>query len=244
MIDFYYWPTPNGWKVSIMLEECGLPYRVVPVNIGRGDQFKPEFLAISPNNRMPAIVDHDADGEVVSVFESGAILLHLAEKSGRFMPTGRRGRKETLEWLFWQVGNLGPMAGQLSHFVNYAPRNDASGEHVYSHQRYANEYNRCLGVLERRLEGRAFILDEYSIADMASWPWVLIAKPLGQKLDEFPNVARWRDAIKQRPAVQRGVDLGKELRRAAPPTEEERRILFNQTAQVVTSASGPPLTRE
>jgi GSH-dependent disulfide-bond oxidoreductase len=244
MIDFYYWPTPNGWKVSIMLEECGLPYRVVPVNIGRGDQFKPEFLAISPNNRMPAIVDHDADGEVVSVFESGAILLHLAEKSGRFMPTSRRGRKETLEWLFWQVGNLGPMAGQLSHFVNYAPRNDGSGEHVYSHQRYANEYNRCLGVLERRLEGRAFILDDYSIADMASWPWVLIAKPLGQKLDEFPNVARWRDAIKQRPAVQRGVDLGKELRRAAPPTEEERRILFNQTAQVVTSASGPPLTRE
>jgi GST-like protein len=231
MIDFYYWPTPNGWKVSIMLEECGLPYRVVPVNIGRGDQFKPEFLAISPNNRMPAIVDHDADGEVVSVFESGAILLHLAEQSGRFMPQSRRGRKETLEWLFWQVGNLGPMAGQLSHFVNYA-----RGEHSYSHQRYANEYNRCLGVLERRLEGREFILDEYSIADMASWPWVLIAKPLGQALDEFPNVARWRDAIKQRPAVQRGVDLGKELRRSAPPTEEERRILFNQTAQVVSQS--------
>ena len=124
MIDFHYWPTPNGWKVSIMLEECGLPYRVVPVNIGKGDQFKPEFLAISPNNRMPAIVDHDADGEVVPVFESGAILMHLAEKSGRFMPTDRRGRKETLEWLFWQVGNLGPMAGQLSHFVNYA-----QGEH-------------------------------------------------------------------------------------------------------------------
>jgi GST-like protein len=231
MIDFYYWPTPNGWKVSIMLEECGLPYRVVPVNIGRGDQFKPEFLAISPNNRMPAIVDHDADGEVVSVFESGAILLHLAEQSGRFMPQSRRGRKETLEWLFWQVGNLGPMAGQLSHFVNYA-----RGEHSYSHQRYANEYNRCLGVLERRLEGREFILDEYSIADMASWPWVLIAKPLGQALDEFPNVARWRDAIKQRPAVQRGVDLGKELRRSAPPTEEERRILFNQTAHVVSQS--------
>jgi GSH-dependent disulfide-bond oxidoreductase len=221
MIDFYYWPTPNGWKVSIMLEECGLPYRVVPVNIGRGDQFKPEFLAISPNNRMPAIVD---DG--VSVFESGAILLHLAEKSGRFMPTDTRGRKETLEWLFWQVGNLGPMAGQLSHFVNYA-----QGEHTYSHQRYANEYNRCLGVLERRLEGRDYILDAYSIADMASFPWVLIAKPLGQALDEFPNVARWREAIKQRPAVQRGVDLGKELRRGAPPTEEERRILFNQTAK-------------
>ena len=221
MIDFYYWPTPNGWKVSIMLEECGLPYRVVPVNIGRGDQFKPEFLAISPNNRMPAIVD---DG--VSVFESGAILLHLAEKSGCFMPTDSRGRKETLEWLFWQVGNLGPMAGQLSHFVNYA-----QGEHTYSHQRYANEYNRCLGVLERRLERRDYILGDYSIADMASFPWVLISKPLGQGLDEFPNVARWREVIKQRPAVQRGVDLGKELRRGAPPTEEERRILFNQTAK-------------
>jgi GST-like protein len=221
MIDFHYWPTPNGWKISIMLEECGLPYRVVPVNIGKGDQFRPEFLAISPNNRMPAIVD---DG--VPVFESGAILLHLAEKAGRFMPTDARGRKETLEWLFWQVGNLGPMAGQLSHFVNYA-----QGEHDYSRQRYANEYNRCLGVLERRLDGREYILGEYSIADMASFPWVLISKPLGQALDEFPNVARWREAIKQRPAVQRGVDLGKELRRIAPPTEEERRILFNQTAK-------------
>jgi GST-like protein len=226
MIDFYYWPTPNGWKVSIMLEECGLPYRVVPVNISKGDQFKPEFLAISPNNRMPAIVDHDWDGETVSIFESGAILLHLADRSGRFMPTSRRGRTETLEWLFWQVGNLGPMAGQLSHFVNYA-----QGEHPYSHQRYANEYNRCLGVLDRRLEGRAYILDEYSIADMAAFPWVLISKPLGQSLDEFPNVARWREAIKQRPAVQRGVDLGKDLRRSAPPTDEERQILFNQTAR-------------
>jgi GST-like protein len=221
MIDFYYWPTPNGWKVSIMLEECGLPYRVVPVNIGKGDQFKPEFVAISPNNRMPAIVDDD-----VSVFESGAILLHLAERTGRFMPTDRRGRKETLEWLFWQVGNLGPMAGQLSHFVNYA-----EGDHPYSHRRYANEYNRCLGVLERRLQGREYILDQYSIADMASFPWVLIAKPLGQALDEFPNVARWRETIKARPAVQRGVDLGKELRRRAPPGEEERKILFNQTAK-------------
>jgi GST-like protein len=225
MIDFYYWPTPNGWKVSIMLEECSLPYRMVPVNIGAGDQFKPEFLAISPNNRMPAIVDDD-----VSVFESGAILLHLAEKTGRFMPTDRRGRKETLEWLFWQVGNLGPMAGQLSHFVNYA-----EGEHSYSRQRYANEYNRCLGVLERRLEGREYIVDDYSIADMASFPWVLIAKPLGQPLDDFPNVTRWRETIKQRPAVQRGVDLGKELRRRAPPTEEERCILFNQTARLPTA---------
>jgi GST-like protein len=226
MIDFYYWPTPNGWKVAIMLEECGLPYRMIPVNIGRGEQFTPEFTAISPNNRMPAIVDHNAPEGPLPVFESGSILIHLAERTGRFMPMSRIGRKETLEWLFWQVGNLGPMAGQLSHFVNYA-----QGEHAYAHTRYANEYNRCLGVLERRLEGREFILDEYSIADMASWPWVLIAKPLGQTLDEFPNVARWRNTIKERPAVRIAVDLGKELRRKGPPSEAERRILFNQTAR-------------
>ena len=228
MIDFYYWPTPNGWKVAIMLEECGLEYRVIPVNIGRGDQFKPEFLAISPNNRMPAIVDHDAarmEGRCRCSNPAPSSSI-LAERTGRFMPQTRRGRKECLEWLFWQVGNLGPMAGQLSHFVNYA-----QGEHPYSHKRYADEYNRCLGVLERRLDGREFILDDYSIADMASWPWVLIAKPLGQPLDDFPNVARWRETIKQRPAVQAGVDLGKELRRSAPPTEEERRVLFNQTAR-------------
>jgi GSH-dependent disulfide-bond oxidoreductase len=225
MIDFYYWPTPNGWKISIMLEECGLPYRMIPVNIGRRDQFKPEFLAISPNGRMPAIVDHGAGREPVPVFESGAILLHLAQRTGRFMPQSEKGRKETLEWLFWQVGNLGPMAGQLSHFVNYA-----QGEHPYSRERYANEYRRCLGVLERRLEEREFIVGEYSIVDMACWPWVLIAKPLGQSLAELPNVSRWREAIKQRPAVQAGVDLAKEFRRSAPPTDEERRILFNQTA--------------
>jgi len=225
MIDFYYWPTPNGWKVAIMLEECGLEYRIVPVNIGQGEQFKPEFLAISPNNRMPAIVDCDDPDGPMPIFESGAILLHLAERTGRFLPQSRWGRKETMEWLFWQVGNLGPMAGQLSHFVNYAV-----GEHAYSHKRYADEYHRCLGVLERRLDGRDFILGEYSVVDMASWPWVLIAKPLGQALDDFPAVARWRDAIKRRPAVQRAVDLGKELRRSSPPSDEERRILFNQRA--------------
>ncbi len=228
MIDVYYWPTPNGWKVAIMLEECGLDYRMIPVDIGRGDQFKPEFLAISPNNRMPAIVDHDDEKGPVPVFELGAILTHLAERAGRFLPPGKGGRKETLEWLFWQVGNLGPMAGQLSHFVNYA-----LGEHPYSKKRYADEYNRCLGVLERRLYGREFIVDDYSIADMACWPWVLIAKPLGQPLDAFPNVARWRETIKARPAVQRGVDLGKELRRRVSPTEAERRVLFDQTAQTV-----------
>ncbi len=226
MIDFYYWPTPNGWKISIMLEECGLEYRVIPVNIGRGEQFSPEFLAISPNNRMPAIVDHDTDGDPVPVFESGAILIYLAEKTGRFMPSDPLGRKETLEWLFWQVGNIGPMAGQLSHFVNYAPEGQD-----YSHTRYANEYNRCLGVLERRLEGRDYILGEYSVADMATWPWVLIAKPLGDSLEEFPNVRRWRQAIKERPAVQRAVDLGREYRRQGPPDEREREILFNQRAR-------------
>ncbi len=234
MIDFYYWPTPNGWKVSIMLEECGLDYKMIPVNISKGDQFTPEFLAISPNNRMPAIVDPDGADGPVSVFESGAILMHLAEKTGRFMPTDSRGLTEAREWLFWQVGNLGPMAGQLSHFVNYA-----EGDHEYAHQRYANEYNRCIGVLERRLEGRDYILgDDYSVVDMASWPWILIAKPLGQSLDEFPNVARWRQTVKERPAVQAGVDLGKELRRTAPPTDEERELLYHQTAASTRAHSG------
>ncbi len=233
MIDFYYWPTPNGWKVSILLEELGVDYTLIPVNIYKGDQFKADFLAISPNNRMPAIVDHDPDnggssGAPVSVFESGAIMFYLARKFGRFMPADPQGEKEALEWLFWQTGNQGPMAGQLSHFANYA-----EGDHPYSEQRYANEYDRCLGVLERRLTDRQWLLGaDYSIADMICWPWVLIAKPLGRSLDEFPNVRRWRAAVKERPAVQRGVDVGKEWRRAAPPTPEERRILFNQTGRL------------
>ncbi len=234
MIDFYYWPTPNGWKVAIMLEECALPYTMIPVDIGKGAQFTPEFLAISPNNRMPAILDRDATAAPVPVFESGAILIYLAEKTGRFLPRDPLGRKEALEWLFWQVGNQGPLAGQLSHFVNYAPK-----DQDYSRARYANEYDRCLGVLERRLEDRPYLLGtDYSIADMICWPWVLIAKPLGQPLDEFPNVARWRQAVKERPAVQRAVDLGKEFRRRAPPSEAERKILFGQTAKSVRERSG------
>ncbi len=224
-IDFYYWPTPNGWKVSIMLEECALPYRMIPVNIGKGEQFTPEFLAISPNSRMPAIVDHDGP-EPVSVFESGAILLHLAEKTGRFMATDARGRKETLEWLFWQVGNQGPMAGQLSHFRNYAPEGEKNG---YARKRYIREYERCLEVLESRLEGQDFLVGDYSVVDMICWPWVLIAKAMDVPLDAYPNVAQWRQMIKERPAVQRAVDLGKEFRREASPTPEERRILFNQS---------------
>ncbi len=234
MIDFYYWPTPNGWKVAIMLEECGLPYRMIPVNIGKGEQFEPAFLQISPNHRMPAIVDHDSDPPV-PVFESGAILLYLADKTGRFLPNDPLGRKEAMEWLFWQVGNQGPAAGQLSHFVNYAP----AGQD-YARQRYANEYDRCLGVLERRLEGRDYILGQYSIADMICWPWVLIAKPLGQPLDAFPNVAAWRQRVKQRPAVQAGVDLGKEFRRQGPPSEAERQVLFNQTARSADRSAAPP----
>ena len=226
MIDFYYWPTPNGWKVSIMLEELGIDYKLIPLNISKGEQFSDDFLKISPNNRMPAIVDHETEGAPVTVFESGAILIYLAEKFGRFMPTDALKKKEVLEWLFWQVGNQGPMAGQLSHFVNYA-----EGEHAYSLERYAKEYHRCLGVLDRRLQARDYIVDDYSIADIICWPWVLIAKPLGQSLEEFPHLSRWRNEIKQRPAVQRGVDLGKEFRRSAPPSEEERKILFGQTAR-------------
>ena len=234
MIDFYYWPTPNGWKVAILLEELGVQYRMIPVHIGKGDQFKPEFLAISPNNRMPAIVDHDVPGDPVPVFESGAIMWYLAEKAEKFLPTDPLGRKEAMEWLFWQVGNQGPLAGQLSHFVNYAP--EGAGD--YGRARYAREYDRCLGVLERRLEGRDYILGDYSIADMICWPWVLIAKPLGASLEPFPNVTAWRSRLKQRPAVQRAVDLGKEMRRQGPPTSEERKLLFEQTAASVRERSG------
>jgi GST-like protein len=207
---------------------------MIPVNIAKGDQFKPEFLAISPNNRMPAIVDHDVPGDPVPIFESGAIMWYLAEKAGKFLPTDPLGRKQAMEWLFWQVGNQGPMAGQLSHFVNYAP--EGAGD--YARQRYAREYDRCLGVLERRLEGRDHILGDYSIADMISWPWVLIAKPLGAALEPFPNVAAWRNRIKQRPAVRRAVDLGKEMRRSGQPTDEERKLLYEQTADSVAKLSG------
>ena len=180
MIDLYYWPTPNGWKISIMLEECGLPYRVVPVNIGQGDQFKPEFLAISPNNRMPAIVDPEGPEGRIAIFESGAILCYLAEKSGRFLPHGSNARVEVLQWLYWQVGGFGPMAGQLSHFVNYAPE-----PNPYAHDRYAKEYDRLIGVMDRRLADREFLAGGYSIADMATWPWLLPYKMFDQSPGRF-----------------------------------------------------------
>ena len=208
-----------------MLEECGLPYNVIPVDIGRGDQFKPEFLAISPNNRMPAIVDHDAPGRPMAVFESGAILIYLAEKVGRFLPTDLEGRFDTLQWVFWQVGGLGPMAGQLSHFVNYAP------EPIdYALDRYGNEYNRLLGVMDRRLGDREFLAGDYSIADMASWPWVRTHKRLQQSLDEFSNLQRWLATMAARPAVATGSELGREWWKSGEPDEEARRMLFGQTA--------------
>ncbi len=228
MIDLYYWPTPNGKKISIMLEECGLPYEVKPVNIGRGDQFTPEFLTISPNNRMPAIVDSDTG---VSVFESGAILMYLAEKSGMFMPQELAARYEVIQWLVWQVAGLGPMAGQLSHFVNYAP------EPVpYAKERYFNEYDRLLCVMDRRLEDRDFLAGDYSIADMASFPWVASYKRLGADLDKFPRLRTWFDTLKSREAVQKGMDLGADWSTPALTDEEARKVLFGQTAESVTQA--------
>ena len=231
MIDLYYWPTPNGWKLSLMLEECALPYRLVPVNIGKGAQFAPEFLAISPNNRMPAIVDHEpADGGApVAVFESGACLLYLAEKTGLFMPTDIRGRYAVMQWLMWQMGGLGPMAGQNGHFLLYAPK-----KIPYAMERYAKEVDRLYGVLDAQLARTgAFVAGtSYSIADMAIFPWVRTHKAQQVDLDKFAHVQRWYNALFQRPATKRGLDLGKELR-AGTMTEEARKALFGQTAASV-----------
>lgn len=229
MIELYYWPTPNGWKVSIALEELGLPYEVRPVNIGRGEQFDPAFLAISPNNRMPAIVDRaPADGgEPVSVFESGAILIYLAEKTGKLLPQDLRGRKTVLEWLMWQMGGLGPMLGQAHHFRQYAPERIE-----YGIERYTNEANRLYGVLDQRLAGREWIADDYSIADIACWPWIVPYERQGQSLDDFPHVKAWFERMKARPAVQRGFAVGQELRDASRTMDEEaKKVLFGQRAR-------------
>lgn len=224
MIDFYYAPTPNGWKIAIMLEECGLEYQTHLLKLNKGDQFSDEFMQISPNAKMPAIVDHDVDGEAVSVFESGAILLYLAETTGRFMPSNTLGRKETLEWLFWQAANQGPYAGQLSHFVNYAPKGQD-----YSLHRYGGEYDRNLAVLENRLADRDYVLGDYSIVDMICFPWILIVKGLGVSLGDFPNVANWRRRIKERPAVVKAINLYKAERRR-DDNAENNSLLFNQNA--------------
>ncbi len=212
-----------------MLEECGLPYKTVPINIGRGDQFSADFLAISPNNRIPAIVDHD---ESVSLFESGAILSYLAEKTGKYSPIDLSGRYEVMQWLFWQMGNLGPMAGQLSHFVNYAP------EPVpYAHDRYEREYDRLLGVMNTRLQDREYLAGDYSIADIASFPWVMSYKRLGADLDKFSDLRRWFDEIKARPAVQRGAALGDDWSKEELTDEEARKVLFGQTAESIAAAA-------
>jgi len=233
MIDLYYAPTPNGWKISIMLEEAELEYNVIPVNLGAGDQFKPEFLEISPNNRMPVIVDSDGPGgEKISVFESGAILMYLGEKSGKFFPQSDKDRIRVLEWLFWQIGGLGPMAGQVSHFVNYAP--NFPGDHSYSETRYKNEYDRLLGVMDNVLSEREFLAGEYSIADMASFPWVTAYKRYEVDLDSFKNVRRWFDSIKNRPAVRKGMDVGKENRNFGKGiTKEALETMFQQTSKTI-----------
>lgn len=235
MIDFCYAPTPNGWKVAIMLEECGLEYDTVLMSLSQGDQFSPEFLKISPNGKMPAILDHDVEGEPVGVFESGAILLYLADKTGRFAPPAESlatsaARRELVEWLFWQVGNQGPMGGQLSHFVNYAP----AGQE-YGLRRYRNEFKRSLMVLENRLQGRDYILGDYSIADMISFPWAFIAKPLGVDLSEYPRVSAWREEIKSRPAVRRAIDLYKDRQNRGEQSVENNPELFNQDGAALKS---------
>lgn len=227
MIDLFYWPTPNGHKVTVFLEEAGLEYRIHPVDISAGDQFKPAFLALSPNNRMPAIIDRaPAEGEEpITVFESGAILLYLAEKTGAFMPADLRGRKTVLEWLMWQMGGLGPMAGQNHHFVHYAPE-----EVPYAINRYINETNRLYGVLDARLSGREWVADEYSIADMAIYPWIVPHQRQRQSLSDFPNLERWFRAMQARPAVIAAYEKGRPWASRPAVTEAGKKVLFGQTA--------------
>jgi GST-like protein len=230
MIDLHYWTTPNGHKITIFLEEAGLPYKVIPVNINAGDQFKPDFLKIAPNNRIPAIVDHaPADGQApVSLFESGAILLYLAEKIGKFIASDLRGRVEVLQWLFWQMGGLGPMAGQNHHFNRYAP-----DKIPYAMERYTKETNRLYGVLNRRLADRAFVAGAYSIADMACYPWIVPHEAQGQNLADFPHLKRWFETIRERPAVKRAYAVADQFKTPATMSDDAKKVLFGQTAAVV-----------
>lgn len=229
MIDLYFWPTPNGIKISIALEELGLPYTLKPVNIGRGEQFAPEFLAISPNNRMPAIVDHaPADGGApISVFESGAILIYLGDKTGRLIPKDVRGRAEVIEWLMWQMGGLGPMSGQAGHFAVYATE-----KIPYAIERYTKEVRRLYAVLDKRLEGREHVASAFSMADIAIWPWVIEGRYGIDLGADFPNVARWKAGVGARPAVARGAEVGKELR-SGPMDEAAKKVLFGQDEKSV-----------
>ena len=232
MIDLFYWPTPNGHKITLFLEEAGVPYTIHPINIGQGDQFKPDFLKIAPNNRMPAIIDDaPADGgEPVSVFESGAILIYLALKEGKFYGEIPRERTTILQWLMWQMGGLGPMAGQNHHFNRYAPE-----QIPYAQKRYIDETNRLYGVLDRQLAGKPFVAGEdYSIADMAIYPWIVPHEAQGQNLDDFAHVKRWFEAVKARPATVRAYAKGEEIRPSdAPMTDEQKKVLFGQTAASV-----------
>lgn len=224
MIELYFWPTPNGLKPRLMLEETGLEHRIVPVDIGKGEQFRAEFLAFSPNNRIPALIDLDpaGGGEPVRLFESGALLQYLAEKSGRFLPADLRGRAEAMQWLFWQVGGLGPMAGQTGHFRVYAP------EPVpYAIDRYTRETARLYGVLDRRLADREFIAGDYSIADMACYPWIVPHAAHAQNLDDFPHLRRWFETIRARPATQRTyVDVADTYAPSRKLDDAERAVLF------------------
>lgn len=232
-IELYYWPTPNGWKISIMLEELGVPYTVKYVNIGKGEQFEPSFLRIAPNNRMPAIIDPEGPksdgkwgGEPISIFESGAILQYLGRKFGKLYPADERGRAEVDQWLFWQVGGLGPMAGQAHHFRQYAPEKIA-----YGIDRYTNEVNRLYGVMNKRLADREFLAGDYSIADIASIGWVKPYKNQGQEIDDFPHLKRWFETLMARPAVIRGMAVGEDHRRNLADDKEAQKVLFGQKAR-------------
>lgn len=234
MIELYYWPTPNGHKITMFLEEAGLAYEIKPVDIGRGAQFEADFLKIAPNNRMPAIIDHEpADGGApISVFESGAILQYLAEKTGQFLPADLRGRTEVMQWLFWQMGGLGPMLGQNHHFKVYAP------EPVpYAIDRYVKETTRLYNVLNRRLADRDFVAGAYSIADMACYPWIVPHERQGQNLDDFPHLKRWFEAVRDRPATARAYEKGEPYRTRETVDEEARKILFGQTDTVAPAGT-------
>jgi GST-like protein len=229
MIDLYYWTTPNGHKITIFLEEAGLPYTIKPINIGKGEQFAPEFLAISPNNRIPAIVDHEpaGGGNPISVFESGAILQYLAEKTGKFLPADLRGRTEVMQWLFWQMGGLGPMLGQNHHFRNY------STEKIpYAIDRYVKETERLYGILDESLADRQFVAGDYSIADMACYPWIVLHDRQGQDLNDFSQVKRWFETIQRRDAVQRAYAIARTINTGQTMTEEAKAILFGQGRRV------------
>lgn len=232
MIDFYFWTTPNGYKVLQFLEETGIPQRIIPVNISTGEQFDPEFLKISPNNKMPAIVDHNPieGDEPITLFESGAILLYLAEKTGRFIPADLNGRAEVLQWLFWQMGGLGPFAGQNLHFTAYAPE-----QLPYAINRYVNETARLFKVMDTRLADRQYLAGDYSIADMASYPWVNIYARLQQDLNDYPNLKRWYEEIQSRPATIRAYEKGSAINTTPTVTEESKAILLGQGANTLVA---------